>query len=398
MAITFKNPLGQAFGLAIRKERERLGLQSSEVAHAIGVKPSFYNLIENGSNYLHSNKSVMVVEAFECEFGLDGVTKVLMSVSTMEAAAREMLDGHQDKDLNYKELYFEGLSAAIDKLTVHDEKKIGRLLSGFDISSFSKLTPKESAKLIEDNSLDEEVLTFCRNYESYGNTPTVVTNNFFVDRINTQVPTIYFDFINDFIDGLVSLPVRINYEDMWKWEDKNKGNFKNAIGYIAKKELVISEENINRYHFNYLWEKGFNKARILVEGDANSSDLKDEFMEIFQKRLTESIASNCCEAFIIANASNKLKSLHRAMEKIEFRSITLQDQSLTTYQNNEEQLLIGVWVFIFNNQIYVGSMAKSNDGNPSYQSTVKEGINLSSSVTGKKYTLLESLWHSVKNG
>lgn len=403
MAIAFKNPLSQAFGLALRKERKHLDLEVKDIAYYIGIKTSFLNLIEQGSNFLHVNKSAMVVEAFrepESEskfcFCLDGVMKVLMAISMMEAAAREMLDAHQDKKVNKKQLYFDGLSDAIDKLSVHDEEKLGKLLSAFDINKFSELTPKEATLLIENKELDIEVLKFLKNYGTYGSTPAEVKEKFLSERINAEIPTIYFGFITGFLNALDALPVKVSFSELWKWEDDNRCNFKELIAYVKNKEFVISKNNLRRYHYNYLWEESFTKVRFLIEGNETPSELKKQFEKIFTNLLKESVDKSCSEDCIIENAKEKLDSLDEAFNKVEFKSINTLDDKITTLKRKSisEKDYIATWVFIMNTQSPAGFMAKSVRTD---KTTLVEGANLSLSETEEKYKILNDAWNLKKS-
>ncbi|WP_374565578.1 hypothetical protein [Nitrosomonas sp.] len=397
MAIAFKNPLSQAFGLALRKERNNSDLRINDIAYDIGIKASFLNLIEQGSSFLHVNKSALVVEAFrKSNFCLDGVMKVLMAISMMEAAAREMLDAHQDEKENSKQLYFEGLSAAIDKLSAHDEEKLGRLLSLFEINKFSRLTPKEATLLIENKELDIEVLEFLRNYETYGNLPAEAKEKFLSKRINDEIPTIYFGFITGFLNALDALPVKVSFSELWKWEDDNRCNFEELIAYVKNKEFVISKNNLRRYHYNYLWEESFTKVRFLIEGDETPSALKKQFEGIFTNLLEECVEGSCPKDCTIKNAKEKLDSLDEALNKIEFKSINNQDDRITTLMRKgiSEDGYIATWIFIMNTQSPAGFMAKSVDTD---KTTLVEGANLSLSETEEKYEILNDAWNLKKN-
>lgn len=394
MTMTSKNPLSQALGIALRKERLRLGLSTDEVARDIGIKASFYNLIENGSNFLHVNKSLMVSEAFKCEISLDGITKILMAISMMEAAAREKLDGHHDKSSDYNQLYFDGLLAAIDKLIEHDEKKLGRLLSVFDLKKFSNLPPKEAAKYIDVNSLDDEVLEFCKNYEIYGNKPTDTKDSYILDRFNS-VPSIYFDFITDFLDKLVELPVKVGFEELWRWESINKCEFTDSICFSSNIESVISEDNLRRYHFNHLWEEQFTSAKFIFQTNRDVTELKNDFKEIFHKRLIESTKTNIDHLHTIQNAVNKLRTFEDAMKKIRFKSVSNGEKEIA---QNLIQLIsdnTAIWYFSFKNNDTVSFLAKISCPTDNPPNKLIEVKSLNFKETKKCFDLLNSLWDSL---
>jgi len=58
------NPLSVLIGRVIQRERNIMGLTSDEVAHELGLGPSFWRLIESGVNNPHPNKAFGITKIF----------------------------------------------------------------------------------------------------------------------------------------------------------------------------------------------------------------------------------------------------------------------------------------------------------------------------------------------
>ena len=88
---TFKNPLAQAFGETLKRQRKNSGKTSEEIADTIGIGRSYYRLVESGTNHLHISKAVNLVTAFQEVIKLDAVVKIFMSISYMEVTANKFI-------------------------------------------------------------------------------------------------------------------------------------------------------------------------------------------------------------------------------------------------------------------------------------------------------------------
>ena len=343
----FKNPLSVAFGMAIQQERKKLSISDDELAENIGIKPSFFKLIENGTNNLHVNKSVALVESLECMLSFNSVSKILTAISMIEAVKRDSENSDASEELQQR-TYVTGISLVLEKLSIH-EPSLKDLMNHFNDSEFldaiSTSNTKEAKHLIIGNFLDVEMVNFlCHPVNHY---PEKASNHYLIDKI-LESPTLYYDFIANTIEGFTTLPITVKHSDLWRWEEKHQQQFKEMVCLTRSTKSVVSIENLRRYHFNHLWEHQFTRARFIFLSEESPQHLEEDFKFLYKQRLEESINRECESEHLIINAQDKQKNFDKALRKIKFQCT-----------NNDVSDLIddeytAIWFFTFQNSMVVG--------------------------------------------
>jgi len=358
---TCKNPLGQVFGMVLRKTRDILVKGSSEIAVSMGIGESYYRVVESGGNALHVNKSMALTDAFEGKFHFDAVVKIISAITICEASARKAIDdgGH----------YADGIIHASDKLAIYDEAKLAYILKTFDEHQiFKKIKTKdfnEIARLIRKHGIDELVFSFLTDYKNFGKYASDKQNDELIDFLK-EVPTIYFEFLNDIKKSLLSLPIKIGFEALWEWEDRNMG-FESIIAVIQKHDLVTNQDNLNRYCYHYLNEGCLKKITFFYM-DNNKDPYKVK--EIFKRNLLISLQNKTKKTDNRKGINDVLSNYESCMEKIKFIQISSKDfsfeeSSSTDTEGGAKEYYNAVWLYCFPDHT-VGFSAYINPENAKY--------------------------------
>lgn len=411
MAVLYKNPIGRALGVVLKEERIKQNLTSSAVANDLGgIAESFYNLVENGTNYLHVNKSLSLANLFEGQFQLDGACKILMLISNMEATARELLGKNPSKDENSLEIYVDALMQSIKEFTSSDQKKLGKLLSVFNdaelLKSLASAPTKEAEKIIKERRLSTEVRDFLVDYENYKLQEVDINKNYLFTKINIT-PSIYSEFIYDFIERLVRLPVKLGSEEIWRWESENRHRFTEQVCITLDVKSVVSKENLNNYHYDILWEEGFRQSRIIFFSKKSAVELMRKFSILLRERLQESVERTCDEKYIINDAKCKLDNFDYALKKLKFKCANENTIDNSKLQNYMEKILdkshraINFLIFDKDNADgtapVVGLLAKINTDNNNERNKLVEVDSLNIGEVEKRLKMAQQLWEEIAN-
>ncbi len=298
----YKNPLAQAFGMALRKQRDKMGKSSGEIAEILDIGSSFYRLVESGANNLHISKAVSLVDAFEGRFKFDGISKILMAISIMEVMANKARgDGMHHAD---------GLTLAVEKLSAYDQRKLYPLFLPFiENEVFDMIKNTEGTVIAEEigkRNIDQKVSEFLLDYESFGKPAEEIQTDYLLKFLN-DVPTLYLDFLSDTKESLLKLPVKVGFETLWQWEDRNKSTFKSEIVIVKEHHYVTRQDNLDRYKYRHLWEKQFQQVRFLYMDDVDSKQVKQLFVTNLKNSLERS------------SEIKMLDALDEKMQKVHFK-------------------------------------------------------------------------------
>jgi len=369
------NPLSIVLGMYLSRERNKLpdNNSSKEIAQKIGFTGiSFYRMIEAGLANLHPSKVLDVLKAFPLSnINLDAFCKYLVAIQLVETRLN-----------SYAEF-----NDAIYQLSVADEKlkKLFNVLK----PAFKEIekNPQEFKDAFISEKYYNEIKEYLSNYEQYAMTAsdilekkeTIITN------MSYELPTIYYDYVENFIVETNKLPLRINFEDLHKWEDRLQDEFRSIYAIVRNHNIVTHQENLKSYIYNYLWGKKFEKAYfIFLEDSKSPKDLK----EIFIKNLKKSITKIKPE---------RLTDFDIKMTKVIFgtckKGSSIAQSLLTESKQNEDVNYDAFWCFTLDNDKLVGFVAKAKQHEkfPEYE-IFNDGKSLNYTDTKNKLNILRNFW------
>lgn len=384
-----KNPLAQAFGMALRRQRDVMGKTSKDIAATLDIGPSFYRLVESGTNNLHVSKAIPLIDAFEGRLDFDGVSKILMTISYMEALGKRAIgDSH----------YAEGLKGAVEKLLSYDEDKLRPLLELFmEVNLFDRIkqvSANEIGEEIASNGLDVIVNDFITKYDAFGKSDEQVQNEYLLRTLN-EVPSIYFDFVTNTVQNLTRLPRYVYCEDYWEWERQNKETFKDMICLTNKSESVVSAENLERYKYEHLWESRFREEKCIVLAEMSSIQLKQDFDQLLKESLKKD------------NNIGKLKSFDTSVKKMKFKTLGNNTDAIKLAKSllkgdhyakpKEHENYDAIWVFTTEDNKNIGFMAKIDYKSVKHKNQLVHVVSLTYDEVMKRMKLLKELWNRKVN-
>jgi hypothetical protein len=118
------------------------------------------------------------------------------------------------------------------------------------------------------------------------------------------------------------LPTTFGAETSWQWESNNADKFGSFVG-VGYRDHITSTENLERYNFQYLWQKDFGHATfVILDEDVETEDsLKKEFWknltDALQRSKDEMLVSRSASALKIAEKTTFVKVSDGHREKIE---------------------------------------------------------------------------------
>lgn len=376
MAINgFKNPLAVAIGLVFKRTRNVLDRTASEIASKIGVRPSFYRLVESGTNHMHISKAINVVDAFDGELEFDAVSKLLSCVSIMEVYGRKYNDSGKH--------YLEGLAEAVKKLSEYDSQRLKSLFQEWDDDFFNEMKGEEFNLefWIKKERFDERVNDFLRFYKYFGLNSKETEKNYELSFLD-NLPTIYFSALDNLKNNLLDLPVKIGFETLSTWEENNLKKFSTNKVIIQHHNLIVHEENLQSYRYEYLWEENFLDLQIIYLDEETPQNVKEKFTSILKNVL---IKDN--EEILLSQFEHAMQKVH--FKKVSSNQITMEETPyLSEYIGKESN---SIWAFTVNSRkrkYNVGFRASLNSQNLKLSSGESTDYN----VTANFITDFEKIW------
>jgi len=341
-----KNPLSVAFGQILRKNRDLLGLTSNDIAHDIGIQPSFYRIIESGHKSLHISKALNIVDAFHGKLDFDGVVKVLSTISVLETYGQlaEKTKRH----------YLDGIKDGIQKLVIYDEEKLGKLFVKWDDTFFDELKKEGinfSDWLRNTDFLNDLNYLLCdhNNFGKFGKDKLEeYTLSFFSD-----LPSIYLESINDLKENLLELPVKIGFESLSSWEEKNRKKFVSQRVLIYNERLITRQKNLDMYLYLHFWEQKFKRLDLAYLNKTKPQLVGDKFFQNLKTSLLKK------EMF------DKSETTDEISKKVKFYNFQGKDiiDNLSSKLTPNIKEVNAIWSFTFENNISIGFAAKLNESN-----------------------------------
>lgn len=397
MKHSFRNPLGLTFGAVCRTERKLQDISAEQFAQKLGIKPSFYKLVENGTNYLHTNKSPSVVQALNGEMNLDGVSKMLLAISHSEATARSLAS---KEGAQTAQSYMDGFLKSIEQLSKLDPNKFGPLLTPYQLPSIcgalASASAKEAKEILRKHGLIAQAQAFLKNYDEFGQHDSGLQSNALISKLES-VPSMYLDIFSDLANRLSNLPARVGFEEMWGWEKENQHLFKEWWCLQDRIDKVVNEANLERYHYNHLWEKNFKRAQILFIEHGPIDKIKKDFRCIMKNMLNRSAQGACAKELRISHAHQKLKLFDKSMNKITLTTLppSPSKQHILICEEILPKPFSAFWAFKLIDDSLVGFYAKVTDKNNPVQNMLTEGTSLNHKQTSQKLRLLIQLLNEV---
>lgn len=338
------NPLQRMFGTFLRLERSRLGYSSKDVADKFRVSDTYLRLAESGRAALNQSLVFTIIQVLADSNAPthDSRTIIfsrlaLLTVGTHWVGAEMAL--YSGKDAGKQ---------AIEALALRVS----------DFQHFLDIT-KEYFDLQEDSAAQKEFLEnvaapevgeFLRN-EAYGGTDTEsLEKNILPLRELLDLPTLNLELVLDLKQALSGRSFVHTADVASKWESQRKTQFRYERGLYARAELIVSDRNLDKFHFEHLSETGFREVQmIFLDGDEKK--LKDDFIN-----------------FIDAGRSKAGLKLLKPQErdKIHFRCLTRQERTrhkskLYELRSRDSDVLEAYWSFQAHSGLHIGFVGVAGD-------------------------------------
>lgn len=288
---SLKNPVAEVFGEMLRRQRSISGRSSEEIADLIGIGRSYYRLVESGSNNLHISKAIKLVSAFEDVYKFDAVSKLLLAISYMEVTANKFIQEAKDNKENVAVAYSNGLMKASEELSQYDER-LKIIFKKFHSLDFFSIKEKEVERKDDSKLSNKDIialmLEYLTNYDNFGKATEIAHNEFIRSYLN-DVPAFYLEYLTRHKEQLLKMPIRINFSELWRWEEENKNSLRKMICVIKNHRFVFSSENLSKYKYKHLWAPQYEEVLFIVNSDARKASVyKAEFKKLLKQSLTES--------------------------------------------------------------------------------------------------------------
>lgn len=278
----YKNPLAVALGMVFRRTRDVMNRSSKEIAEEIGIKASFYRLIESGTNHLHISKTLSVVDAFEGRLSFDGIMKTLTCISVMEVYGKSAEKSGSN--------YLIGVREAIEKFKEYDSQRLRFLFQPLNEDFFDQWQT-DTEKPIFQFEFDTLLQKFLEDYSSFGKS-FGENNRRYISQFFDKLPSIYIESLERQKDSLLDLPVKVGFEVLSDWEEKNKAKLRSLKIIVSNIDLIFKEENLLRYHYNYLWEEKFENVNIIYFEGPGENQAKEVFLSNLSNGIKEADITN----------------------------------------------------------------------------------------------------------
>lgn len=385
-----KNPLNQAFGLVLRNEREKRSWSCEYVAQQTGLKSSYIQQVEKGQYNLHVSKCFTLYKTFKGvdvqdgnEFSLEGLMQLLGIISVLEARGKETEASEQN--------YMKGIKQAAHELRA--DIKIDKLFSKFfEYGVFDVDRSDKAQSIIIEKNIHSLVNDFLVNYNdfesNYEKRESTSLESFFDD-----LPSLYFEYVKNSKENLLKLPFQIAFSGIWEWEARHKNDFVEMICLCDSADGVISEDNLSRYSYRYLWENNFEKVQFIFFNEKRTSEeIKSNFSENLRKSLTKKEDESIFNTFEDGINKFNVKVIKSEPNSV-FNSIT--DELLYPPSDVTIKPYSAIWIFTLKDGRSVYSV--SFLANINYENNLlTEGISLNIKETLKRKRKLTDLWVSLK--
>lgn len=348
IAKNMKNPLNQAFGMVLRKARESRSWTYQDIEKKSGLKASYIQQVEKGQFNLHVSNCFALFQTFKADvtshgfFTLEGLMQLLSVISVLEAKGKENTSS-----------YLAGIKDAARNLS-DSSYKFEKL---FDFFFLNKIFDIKSSEKIAEEIIKADIIgvveDFLINYKTFGKSEIEIQDSY-PQTFFKDVPTDKIDLFEKIKEYVLSQPASYDYRMSWDWEKKNKYLFKNCFILDKNPDLLTGYENLSAYHYEYLWEAGFERIKILLVSNTNA----DVWLEKFKTNLKKSLNQ--------AKEQKLLTNFESAMKKVEIKCVSEEQhlkmaESIINPDDANSNKYNATWVFSLSNNFNVGVRAFINN-------------------------------------
>jgi len=279
-----KNPLSIALGIFFSEERKKLNDPSVSAVvrkfelgnffeNESSYSESLYRMVESGNARIHPKHLFEFIRVFE-------VSNIKIEPFCQLVIAIQFLDAYLDDKLQFNKAY--------NYLKQSGDSKYEALLDSIYpfIKDLDKSYPVIKEKMISGMAIQSVRQFLSRNtHEDFGKSAHEIHEL----RVFHNVPTIYHGFIDTFVNNLLSLPIEINGNSLWKWEESNLTSIEYVYSIAKDVESIISLDNFRRYKYKFVLapNSNFKEAHLIFLTKENSKVLKKKFSSLLKQALLE---------------------------------------------------------------------------------------------------------------
>jgi hypothetical protein len=390
-----RNPVAICWGLVLRKSRESRSWEYTDIERMSGISQDFYRNIEKAIFNLHVSQALPLYLTFKNEvigstFSLDGIIQILSVISIMEASANERVRKYEHSSDDSVSIYYSALEECAENLAENSFKLKKLFFKFFEANVFSLENDTDSMVVkIEEAGLVYELENFLIQYQYYGEETEAKYKLDYIDNFFANVPSIYTDFISETKRNLLSLPVKMIFSELQNWERRNESKIEELFVLITAKFDVTEQNNLEHYHYSYLFKNNFKRARFLVIHKDFNRDVKQDFEDNLEK----------------AYKSQKIKipkNWKEGLSKIQFKVLPDLPDSLLKILTVKDELNKEIqyecfWVFKFVDETlvaFVASAEEAEDFDKTNRYIFNEGRSLFIKDIITRYPVLKEYFNS----
>lgn len=264
------NPLQRMLGTFFRLERGRLGYSTKEVAGELGLTDTYYRLAEAGRAALNQSLIFRIIQVFAASTAPTHESRTI----SFERLSMFLVGSHwvgaemaskQTKAAGRRAM--EELASLVSDFQVFHE----RTKRYFD---FRGPSDDEQRRFLEEVAAPE-VAEFLRS-ETYG-----ITSNPDRDTLRVgDLPTLNIDILMDLKHSLTGRSFVHTADVAAKWESDRRGQFRYHHGLFASSDPVVSEANLDNFHYEFLNEPRFEESQIVFVNSEGEDATRRKFIDL----------------------------------------------------------------------------------------------------------------------
>jgi transcriptional regulator with XRE-family HTH domain len=263
------NPLQRMLGTFLRLERARLGYSTKEVADRLGLNDTYYRLAESGRAALNQSLVFKLIEVFATSSAPTHDSRAI----SFNRFALFLVGAH-----------WVGAEMALQPSKMHQAKHSMEALASLDsdfqifhekTKPYFELHEVDDQKRFLEDVAAPEVGDFLR-LEAYGQPTNAVED---LMGLN-DLPTLNIDILLDLKKSLTSRLFIHTHELAAGWESERGTQFKSCRGIFIGSHLIINENNLGMFHYDYLSSERYKDCRyIFIDSIDNKSKMEKNFID-----------------------------------------------------------------------------------------------------------------------
>lgn len=219
----FRNPLAQAFGLALSDRRRRLRLEVEEdVALKLGVGVTTYRLVEAGLVLIPPYCALAMVHVFGFSWG--PLTQTITAMHVLDQDFESVSDMRVRADnLAITEHSLEWIIRGLRFVWPHLEVARGTQRDAHD----------RIAEILRDTGLVEQLYRFLLGELHPQRDSATDHATVWARRLVTDTPPIYLEIAESIVSQLRKFPPHVNPTTLAEWEKDNSGRIASVYGLVT---------------------------------------------------------------------------------------------------------------------------------------------------------------------